>query len=66
MAAANRRLLKVLAGIETCQGKMIRTNGMKTHMLAKVLSLNRKPWQEMQAQNRALKDPEKSMNSKPF
>ena len=51
-------LLKVLAGIETCQGKMIRTNGMKTHMLAQSPVFEQETiWQEMQAQNRALKDP---------
>ncbi len=51
-------LLKVLAGLETCQGKIIRTNGMKTHMLAQSpVFAHETIWQEMQAQNQALKDP---------
>ena len=51
-------LLKVLAGIESSQGKIIRTNGMKTHMLAQTPVFDQETiWAQMQAQNKNLKDP---------
>lgn len=51
-------LLKVLTGQVNAGGKFIRTNGMKTHLLAQNPVFSQETiWQEMQAQNQQLKDP---------
>lgn len=51
-------LLKVLTGQVNAGGKFVRTNGMKTHLLAQNPVFSQETiWQEMQAQNQQLKDP---------
>lgn len=51
-------LLKVLAGSVNAGGKFVRTNGMKTHLLAQNPVFEQQTvWEEMQAQNRRLKEP---------
>lgn len=51
-------LLKVLTGQVNAGGKFVRTNGMKTRLLAQNPVFSQETiWQEMQAQNQQLKDP---------
>ena len=51
-------LLHILADPDPAEGKIIRRNGMKTHLLAQSPVFSRKTiWEEMKAQNDTLLDP---------